>query len=181
MSNDSRAGLAEPLVRAGLLGMPVRIEEHANRTAAGQARDGFHERIGSAGGSPIDEQDAVSIGLRDNIGFSGNSHDEQIVGQSQRAGAFGHCLRLCPTKAQHRCAQNKSRRTANRGLQYLSTCLTPYDLIHHDFPYPLDYHLAVTRLTSEMALSTKFAESSQALSQTGAGGVLVTPQSPITW
>ena len=46
--DDRRAGLAQPLVRAGLLGVPVRVEDRVNRTAAGQAGDGFHQRIGSA-------------------------------------------------------------------------------------------------------------------------------------
>ena len=44
--DDRLAGLAERLVRAGLLGVPVRIEERVNRTAAGQAGDRLHQRVG---------------------------------------------------------------------------------------------------------------------------------------
>ena len=53
----------------------------------------------------VDGNLAVLIGeirtaLGDHIGFSGNSHDEQILAQSQRrAGAFGHRLRPCLSKA----------------------------------------------------------------------------------
>src|ERR1700674_4780931 len=51
MRNNRTAGLAYLLVRAGLLGVPMRIEDRVNRTAGGQTGDGFHH--GSAGGAPI--------------------------------------------------------------------------------------------------------------------------------
>src|SRR2546429_9951736 len=99
MGNDRRAGLAQPLVRTGLLGVPMGIEERVNSAAPGQAGESFHQSIGSARRSSIDEQDAVSTGLRDDIGFSRNSYDEQIIAQFQRAGAFGYRLRSCLRKA----------------------------------------------------------------------------------
>src|SRR5262249_50984244 len=79
MGNDGRAGLGQSLVRAGLLGVPVRIEESVNTTAPGQAAHSFHQSIGSGGGSAVDEDHTVSTGLRDDISFSRKSQDEQIV------------------------------------------------------------------------------------------------------
>ena len=99
MGDDRRAGLAQAIVRTSLLVVPMRIEERVNPAAPGQAGENFHQGIGGARRSSIDKQDAVSTGLRDDIGFSRNSYDEHIVAQFQRAGAFGHRLRSCLRKA----------------------------------------------------------------------------------
>ena len=114
--NDRRAGLAQPLVRAGLLGMPMRIEERVNRTAAGQAGDALSSARRKPRGSAIDEQHAARIGLRDNIGFAGESEDEQIVGSAAR------CLRRrAPAPAKPRTG-DASTSPATPPIAALSIC-----------------------------------------------------------
>ena len=73
--------------------MPVRIEDRVNRAAAGQTSNGFHQRVGRAGGSAVDEHDAVRRGVRDDVGFAGDLQDEQIVSEAQRARTFRRRLR----------------------------------------------------------------------------------------
>ena len=63
-----------------------------NRPGVRQRGDRFHQCVRTRGRSPIDEEHALSIDLRDNIGFSGEFHNEQIVAQSLRAGEVGHRL-----------------------------------------------------------------------------------------
>jgi hypothetical protein len=89
VSDDRPAGLAQMLVRAGLFRVPVRIEDRVNRTGSRQAGDRFHQRVGTARRCAIDEQDAVGAGVRNNITFSADADDEQIVAQSQDARGFG--------------------------------------------------------------------------------------------
>ena len=84
--------------------MPVRIEERVNRTAAGQAGDGFHTWRPNRGGSTIDEQHSLGAGLRDDVGFAGNPQDEKVVAQPQRA--IRRALSLGLAKSQERFAEN---------------------------------------------------------------------------
>ena len=57
------------------------IEDRLHRTAARQAGDRFHQRIGSLRRSTIDQQDTVRADVRDNIRFAGDAHDKQIVAE----------------------------------------------------------------------------------------------------
>ena len=96
MRDDRLAALAELFVRSGLLGMPMRIEDGVNRATAGQAGDGFHQRVGGTGGSTIDEQDAVGAGLRHDIGFAWESHHR--TGRRSAAARPSLRMPLAPTR-----------------------------------------------------------------------------------
>ncbi len=111
--DDRPATFAEPLVRAGLLGVPVGIEERVNTPVSRQAGDRFHQRIGARSGTAIDEQHAVGTGVHNDVGFSGDSHDEEIVGEFQRAGVRRQYLCGSPGEAQ-----------SGRGQSH--PCQTPY-------------------------------------------------------
>ena len=66
--------------------MPVRVEQRVHRTAAGQAGDRLHQRIGTrAADAAVDQQHAAAGRVRDDVGFAGNRDDEQVVGQSEGA------------------------------------------------------------------------------------------------
>src|SRR5262245_50797428 len=108
------------------------IENRANRTASGQRGNRFHQRIGAAGGSSINEHDAVVAGLCDHVRFSRQSDDEQVVAQLERAGPVGCCLRPRAVKAKNRSAQSDSGGAARHNLQQMSTCLKPTRLLRHD-------------------------------------------------
>ena len=54
---------------------------------------GVLEVVGDDG---IDEQDAVSAGMRDDIGLTGDAHDEQIVAQSDDIRGVGRRVGLQP-------------------------------------------------------------------------------------
>jgi hypothetical protein len=71
----------------------MRVEDRVNRAVARQDGDGFHQRIGSASRSSVDQHDAAGAGLSDDIGFPGDTQDEQILAQSQGGGALGQRLR----------------------------------------------------------------------------------------
>jgi len=58
------------------------IEKRVHIAATGQAGDCFHQRIGTGGGCSVNEQDAVCIGLRNDIGFARNPQDEQVIAQA---------------------------------------------------------------------------------------------------
>jgi hypothetical protein len=81
--------MPQPLVQAGLLGVPVRVDERLHRAAAGQAAHRLRQRVRCAGRSTIDQQHALSAGLSDDVGLAGQADHEQIVGQPEHAGGIG--------------------------------------------------------------------------------------------
>ncbi len=134
MRDDRPAGLAERLVQPGLLGVPMGIEDRVNPAALRtdlatdlrQSGDGVHQRIDSRRRSPIDEHDAIGRGVRDDVSFSRDRHDEQVVAEPQNICALirtsGDCLHSRRSKALNRRGGNDAG-GAQRGLQDVPTCV----------------------------------------------------------
>ncbi len=87
-----------------------------------------HQRVGSFRRPAIDKQDAARSGLRENVGFSGKTEQEQIVAQLLRdRGVDRGLCGLAPPKprsGEGGRAQNEPRSAADCGLQDLSTCVS---------------------------------------------------------
>ncbi len=67
MRDDARAGLAQPLVRAGLFRMPVGVDQRMNLLRARFLQSELHELRGARLGAAIDEQGAL-----------GRAHDHDV-------------------------------------------------------------------------------------------------------
>jgi hypothetical protein len=98
----------------------MRVEQRPNRACTRQRGDRFQHGVGTCGRSAINEHNAISASFGDDVRFSRDSHDEQIVAQ------FEGVIALRQRDAGH--AQNESGSTADRSLQYLPTCM-----INHGF------------------------------------------------
>jgi hypothetical protein len=96
----------------------MRVEEGVDFACAIRQRgDGFQDGVGTGGGSAIDEEDAVTAGLRDYGCFAGKADDIEIVGE------FLGGL-LCEGKAKSGCCED-----ACRGLKQLTTCWMHFSVI----------------------------------------------------
>ncbi len=82
LGDDIGAGSAEFFVGAGLLGMPVGVEEGVDfGAAAGEGGDCFQDGVRTGGGPAIDEQHSIAADVGDDGGFAGNADDVKIVGE----------------------------------------------------------------------------------------------------
>ena len=131
--DDRPARLCRWLVRAGLLGVPVRIEDSMNRTAARQSGDGFMT-ASEARGILRQRARRRQRRLRDDIRLSGilttkRSSLSRSVARVMVTG--GHRLCGCCTQGSNRRAKTNSSCAANRGLH---VCLVFGRLVHQDLP-----------------------------------------------
>ena len=96
--------------------VPVGVEERLHGPAAGQAGNGFHDRIGCARGTAIDKDDPGAARVRDDVRFAGDPDDEEVAGKPL---SFRRNRRLRGEAARH--AQHHSSGAANGGLEQIST------------------------------------------------------------
>ncbi len=82
LGDDIGAGGAEFFVGAGLLGMPVGVEEGVDfGAAAGKGGDGFQYGVRTGGGSAINEQHSIAAHVDYYRGFAGDADDVEVVGE----------------------------------------------------------------------------------------------------
>ncbi len=80
LGDNRGAGRAELLVGAGLLGMPVRVEERPHRAAIGQRGHRLRQRGGVLRESAVHHHDAVGAGARDHVAARA-AEQKEIVAQ----------------------------------------------------------------------------------------------------
>jgi hypothetical protein len=61
------AGLPDDLVRSGLLGMPMRVDQHLDSIVAGRRVDRAQQRVGVRSEPAVDEQRAAVAAHRDDV------------------------------------------------------------------------------------------------------------------
>ena len=118
MRDDCLAGLAQQLVRAGVLGVPVSIEYRLHRPGARQRGHRLQQRARRPRRHAIHQHDAVSADVRDDVGLPGKAQDEEIVGQPLDGGVG---LGRQPVSGR---TEEQARGAADRGLEQLAACVT---------------------------------------------------------
>ena len=83
----------------------------------------------AAADAAIDEHDPAAAGLRDDVGFSGDCQDEQIVGQPLDGRGVGCRLHARSRQRPDGGAKNDPGSTADRSLQHVPACVSV--LGHH--------------------------------------------------
>ena len=114
VGEDDAAIATDRFVGAGLLGMPVRVDQRVDAAVAGRVPDGRKQGIGIGRKAAIDHQCAVLAGHRDHVapGTLEQRHAAQIGGRDSwrdllRAGGIGAACK----RAAERCGAG----TAERG------------------------------------------------------------------
>jgi hypothetical protein len=67
VGEDDAPGATNGLVGAGLLGMPVRVDQRVNAAAAGGGPDGREQRFRVGRTAAVDHQRALGTGHRDDV------------------------------------------------------------------------------------------------------------------